>query len=184
MMHGTMNIKYFDRLMMYFLAYIKWILIWNEEDFFFYLDETWKNSNLKLKKCWQTDEVRNILAEGIVGNRLPFMLDQKMALLRVLRLFKRQDRWTVTTMTRRTALIMRSGYQKNWSQIYFFFIMRHSIVCKSTYLQANKYDFLASETKGCPRWNSNCTCKVSWKCQRKWHTGMIMFSKYERSLNL
>jgi hypothetical protein len=35
--------------------------------------------------------MKNILAEGIVGNRPPFMLDQKMALLWVLRLFKRQD---------------------------------------------------------------------------------------------
>ena len=36
----------------------------------FYLDETWVDSNLTFRKCWQSDDVFGICADANAGNRL------------------------------------------------------------------------------------------------------------------
>ena len=42
----------------------------NEGKPVFYLDETWVDSNLTFRKCWQSDDVFRVCADGNAGNRL------------------------------------------------------------------------------------------------------------------
>jgi hypothetical protein len=42
----------------------------NEGTELFYFDESWVDSNLTYKKCWQSEEVRGVSANGNAGNRL------------------------------------------------------------------------------------------------------------------
>jgi hypothetical protein len=36
----------------------------------FYLDESWVDSNLTFKKCWQSEEVKGLCTDGNAGKRL------------------------------------------------------------------------------------------------------------------
>jgi hypothetical protein len=46
----------------------------NKDGEMFCLDESWVDSNLMYKKCWQSEEVRGVCADGNAGYRLIMVL--------------------------------------------------------------------------------------------------------------
>lgn len=42
----------------------------SEDNEIFYLDESWVDSNLTFKRCWQSEEVAGVCSDGNVAKRL------------------------------------------------------------------------------------------------------------------
>lgn len=113
----SMRTNLLDHLLMSdnVVTYIKWIFMWWSVFLYIYIYLRWdlgrQQSNIDESQSWQ-------MAVQETGWLL-FMLVQKVLCCRWLRLFTKQDQYTVTVTARWKALILRTGWKKNHHHRYY-----------------------------------------------------------------